>query len=323
MAAVPVFVGDVAKGVAAAGFGALLADDGVWGLAYVAGGAAMVGHAFPVFARFVGGRSILTFVGTVIVATPIATAISIGILLVVFAVTRSFAWGARVGMVALPFVQLVVDGPYQTAATGVLMTFIGVRFGQAALADRRRAGKNDGVERCSAVGSAAPGLAAPTGDAAGDRDDRPDVGERAEPVGAVGTLVCRPGPDERAETIGEQHDVEQVAAPEEDAGEREGLGDEHDAEVEHLAMRRFDAGERERSAPPRPCIAERLEHADREQISGIEETDRPTVGGQPAGERDVLHDLAGHERHPAGGEEPFTAQRHALTVRHRPVGPRR
>jgi len=143
-AAVPVFMGDVAKGLAAAGLGAFLADDGVWGLPYVAGGAAMVGHAFPVFARFVGGRSVLTFVGTVIVAAPIPTAISIGILLVVFAATRSFAWGARVGMVSLPFVQLVVEGPYRTAATGVLMTFIGVRFGQAAIADRRRADK-DGV----------------------------------------------------------------------------------------------------------------------------------------------------------------------------------
>ena len=99
----------------------------------------MVGHAFPVFAGFVGGRSVLTFVGTVLVATPIATLISIGILLIVFAVTRSFAWAARVGMVALPFVQLVVDGPYRTAATGVLMTFIGVRFAMAALGDRQRA----------------------------------------------------------------------------------------------------------------------------------------------------------------------------------------
>jgi glycerol-3-phosphate acyltransferase PlsY len=138
-AAVPVFVGDVAKGAAAAGVGVLLADAGVWGLAYVAGGAAMVGHAFPVFARFVGGRSILTFVGTVLVATPVATLISIGILLVVFVVTRSFAWAARLGMVALPFVQLAVDGPYRTAATGVLMTFIGARFAMAAWADRRRA----------------------------------------------------------------------------------------------------------------------------------------------------------------------------------------
>lgn len=139
MAAVPVFLGDVAKGLAAAGVGAVLADTGVWGLAYVAGGAAMVGHAFPVFSRFSGGRSILTFVGTVIVATPIATLISIGLLLVAFAATRSFAWAARVGMVALPFVQLVVDGPFRTAATGALMTFIGLRFAMAALDDRRRA----------------------------------------------------------------------------------------------------------------------------------------------------------------------------------------
>ncbi|MFT6764565.1 MAG: glycerol-3-phosphate acyltransferase PlsY [Candidatus Aldehydirespiratoraceae bacterium] len=139
MAAVPVLIGDVSKGLAAAGIGVLLAADGVWGIGYVAGGAAMVGHAFPVFAKFVGGRSILTFVGTVLIVIPVATLISIGILFTVFVATRSLAWGSRVGMLALPFVQIVVDGPNRTAATGVLMTFIGLRFGQAALADRRRA----------------------------------------------------------------------------------------------------------------------------------------------------------------------------------------
>ena len=70
---------------------------------------------------------------------PVATAISVGVLLVVFVVTRSFAWGARAGMIALPFVQIVVDGPWRTAATGVLMTFIGLRFAMAAIADRRLA----------------------------------------------------------------------------------------------------------------------------------------------------------------------------------------
>ena len=34
-------------------------------------------------------------------------------------------------IVAFPLVQLVVDGPYRTAATGVLMTFIGLRFAAA------------------------------------------------------------------------------------------------------------------------------------------------------------------------------------------------
>ena len=138
MAAVPVFVGDVAKGLVAAGVGASLADGGVWGMAYVAGGAAMVGHAWPVFARFVGGRSILTFVGTVLVATTLPTVISIGLLLAVFLLARSFATASRAGMIALPFVQIVVEGPFRTAATGVLMTFIGLRFGQAAIADRKR-----------------------------------------------------------------------------------------------------------------------------------------------------------------------------------------
>ena len=137
MAAVPVFVGDVTKGLVAAGAGALLADPGVWGMAYVAGGAAMVGHAFPVFARLRGGRSILAFVGTVLVATTVPTLISVGVVILVFALTRSFAWGSRAGIAALPFVQIAIEGPFRTAATGVLMTFIGFRFLTAALADRR------------------------------------------------------------------------------------------------------------------------------------------------------------------------------------------
>lgn len=138
-AAIPVFVGDSAKGVAAALVGAALADPGVWGLAYVGCGAAMVGHSFPVFARFRGGRSILTFAGGAAVFAPVPFLFTIGLLLVVFVVSRSFAVAARAGFVAFPVVQLAIEGPYRTAATGVLMTFIGARFAMAALADRRAA----------------------------------------------------------------------------------------------------------------------------------------------------------------------------------------
>jgi glycerol-3-phosphate acyltransferase PlsY len=137
-AAIPVFVGDVAKGSIAALVGVVLAGPGVWGLAYVGTGAAMVGHAFPVFARFRGGRSILTFVGGAAVFAPLPFTIAIALLLVVFAVTRSFARAAQVGFFAFPVVQLVIEGPSRTAATGVLMTFIGLRFAMAAWADRRR-----------------------------------------------------------------------------------------------------------------------------------------------------------------------------------------
>jgi len=135
-AAIPVLVGDVAKGVVAAGVGVLIADDGVWGIAYVATAAAMIGHAYPIFANFKGGRSILTFVGGAAVFAPVSVAISVCVLIVVSACTRSLAWGSRAGMLALPFVHLAVDGPYRTAAMGALMTIIGIRFAIAALDDR-------------------------------------------------------------------------------------------------------------------------------------------------------------------------------------------
>lgn len=138
-ASLPVFVFDVAKGGVAAGVGVGLSSqaDPAWVLAFVGGGAAMVGHAWPVFARFRGGRSILTFAGTVLVAAPVAAAIAVALTAVVRVVTRRFDLAARVGVFGFPVVQIVVDGPWRTAATGVLMTLIGVRFAQAAWAARR------------------------------------------------------------------------------------------------------------------------------------------------------------------------------------------
>jgi glycerol-3-phosphate acyltransferase PlsY len=127
-AAVPIFIGDLLQGVVGAGVGALLAGPGIWGLAYVGAGAAMIGHAFPVFAGFKGGRSILTFVGGALVFAPVPAAIAIALLLVTFAVTRSFAVAARVGVFALPGVQLVVEGPNRTAAPGGVLKLIGRRF---------------------------------------------------------------------------------------------------------------------------------------------------------------------------------------------------
>ena len=36
------------------------------------------------------------------------------------------------GVAVFPVIQLIVEGPYRTAATGVLMTFVGFRFAVAA-----------------------------------------------------------------------------------------------------------------------------------------------------------------------------------------------
>jgi len=138
-AAVPVFVGDVAKGALAAMFGVAagtLAELGTHDrmiLAWSGTAAAMVGHAWPVFASFRGGRSILTFVGGMAVWSPRSFAIGIATLLIVWAATRSFAWGSRAGIFITPFAVLFVDGVWRTAGLGVLLTVIGLRFLLASL----------------------------------------------------------------------------------------------------------------------------------------------------------------------------------------------
>lgn len=135
--ALPVFVGDVAKGAAAGAVGVLL-DGSAPAIAYAAVGAAMVGHAFPVFAGFRGGRSILTFVGGMAVIAPLPAAVAIGLLGVTWAATRSFAVAARVGVFSFPVVQAMFEPLSRVAATGALMSIIGFRFAQAARAERRR-----------------------------------------------------------------------------------------------------------------------------------------------------------------------------------------
>jgi glycerol-3-phosphate acyltransferase PlsY len=137
-AAIPVFVGDAAKGALAAGAGLLLSG-GVWWVGYIAAAAAMIGHAWPVFARFRGGRSILTFAGAMVVLAPLAALVAVVACVVVTLVTKSFAYGARVGIFGFPLAQALFDPLVRVAATGALMAIIGLRFWMAARASARGA----------------------------------------------------------------------------------------------------------------------------------------------------------------------------------------
>ncbi len=112
--AVPVLAGDTLKGTAAGLLGVALAH-GLLGagapqgaaLVYAAVAAAMIGHAWPVFARLHGGRSVLTFAGGFAVICPPAFALGIALCAGVALFTRSFAVGARTGVFAAPFLQLI------------------------------------------------------------------------------------------------------------------------------------------------------------------------------------------------------------------------
>ena len=121
----PAFIGDGLKGTLAGVAGLLLAGP-VW-IGYVAVAAAMLGHAFPLFARLRGGKAVMTFVGGAFALAPLAALVALAVCLLVTAVS-SFAWGARVGVFGYPLAQLALRPVEEVAATGALMCVIGLLF---------------------------------------------------------------------------------------------------------------------------------------------------------------------------------------------------
>src|SRR4051812_688411 len=93
----PAFIGDGLKGLVAGLIGVALG--GVWvGYAGVAG--AMVGHAWPAFARLRGGKAVMTFAGGMFAVTPVAALLAPALCGGGGVAGRAFAWGGRAGGVA-------------------------------------------------------------------------------------------------------------------------------------------------------------------------------------------------------------------------------
>lgn len=130
-AALPVLLVDIAKGMAAAALGRAVARPGEWWPAHVGAAGAMVGHAWPVFAHFRGGRSVATLGGAAGALSPVSTAAAVLAGAVAARATSSAERGIQIGYAAFPVAQIVVDGPRRTAATGALMSLVGLRFWMA------------------------------------------------------------------------------------------------------------------------------------------------------------------------------------------------
>jgi len=121
----PAFIGDGAKGLLAGLLG--LALGGV-SVAYLAVAAAMLGHCFPMFADFRGGKAVMTFAGGAFALSPAAAFLALGACGLVSFVTGGFRWGARVGVFGFPVIQLCFDPVGRVIATGALMSIIGLRY---------------------------------------------------------------------------------------------------------------------------------------------------------------------------------------------------
>lgn len=81
-----VVLGDVAKGALAVAIGRFLLDEPA--AAAIAGSAAVIGHVFPVFAGFRGGRGVATAFGAFLLVSPPVALVVLALSLVVLAAFR-------------------------------------------------------------------------------------------------------------------------------------------------------------------------------------------------------------------------------------------
>jgi glycerol-3-phosphate acyltransferase PlsY len=68
----------------------------------------IIGHIFPVFAEFRGGKGVASALGIIIGLNPVSACISVVIFLVVFLVSRYVSLGAIITSISYPFVSFFI-----------------------------------------------------------------------------------------------------------------------------------------------------------------------------------------------------------------------
>ena len=98
---------DIAKGYAAVWIAARLTEGDILWMS-VAAVTVMLGHAYPVFLGFKGGKAVASVVGAFLCLTPWALAVEIFIFVVIVVMTRHISMGSIVAAATLPLAVFMV-----------------------------------------------------------------------------------------------------------------------------------------------------------------------------------------------------------------------
>jgi glycerol-3-phosphate acyltransferase PlsY len=127
-AGLPVMIVDVLKGFAAVTLirfvqSPLPGTDQFVNYQLMLGGAAVIGHIFPVFARFRGGKGVATLFGMILAISPFSTMVCAGVFLITLFLTKYVSLSSILAGFTFPVAVIVI---FHTSVTSMVVFSIAV-----------------------------------------------------------------------------------------------------------------------------------------------------------------------------------------------------
>jgi glycerol-3-phosphate acyltransferase PlsY len=126
-AAAAVLALDFLKGILACLAGQLLTgeiDNAGWAGMYLAGFAAVIGHNWPVYFNFKGGKGVLTSFAVILYISPVPALICLAVFIVIVSLTRYVSLGSIIAAILWPVVSIFFDLPALMLVIAVLMVIL-------------------------------------------------------------------------------------------------------------------------------------------------------------------------------------------------------
>jgi len=135
-----VLVIDIGKGALAVQLARIMGAGSIW--VFAAGFTAVLGHMFPVYLKFRGGKGAATTIGVFLALAPVALVCTLPVLIAVIAVTSNVTLGIASSMVLYPLFLWVFGFPVVLIIESIcLAVFVGIFYLPVALRSYRRVGR--------------------------------------------------------------------------------------------------------------------------------------------------------------------------------------